>query len=148
MKKIPIIMLALSVIMLLTMPAWAEPTLTAAQQKKLATLMATYGLDSALSQRVTAALGLSKGDEVLTLRQLTSKADPNLHSYIPLPDGGVLLIFVDSTAAWDYRLDTNLKLVAAVSAVSGRPLVVIPISDAERNVQVELEYWAAVADRH
>jgi len=110
--------------------------------------MATYGHDTALSPDVTAALGLSKGNELLTPRQLTVNEHPNLHTYIPLSDGGVMLSFRDSVAALCYRLDANLKLMGTgVSKTVGKAPIVIPMSEAERNVRVELAYWAAIADR-
>jgi hypothetical protein len=121
--------------------------LTADRQRKLMALRETHGHDVALGSRVTAALGISKGDEVLTLRQLTFGKHPIFHSYIPLPDGGVMLVFVDAAAAWSYRLNARLMLIAAVSANGGAPIV-IPTPDAERNVQTELAFWAALADRH
>src|ERR1035437_4943339 len=59
-----------------------KPILTAAPQKKLVALLVTHGLDVALHQSITAALGMSKVNEVLTLRQLTANTHPNLHTYI------------------------------------------------------------------
>jgi hypothetical protein len=123
--------------------------LTDDRQKKLKELLVTHGHDIALGQSVTAALGISKGNEVLTLRQLTADKHPILHSYIPLSDGGVLFVFVDFEAAWSYRLDADLKLIAAVKARgANNPVISIPMPDAERNVEVELKFWAALADRH
>jgi hypothetical protein len=125
-----------------------KPILTADQQKKLAALMAKYGKDAWLDSAVTAALGISQGDEALIPRQLTSSLPPLLHAYIPLPDGDILLGLQVNGTAWNYRLDANLKLVAAVSKISGQAPTIIPMSDAERNVHTELAFWAAVADRH
>ena len=124
----------------------SKTILTADQQKILLNLRDAHGHDVALSSAVTAALGISKGAEVLTLRQLTINAHPNLHVYIPLPDGGFMLSFVDDVAASSYRLDANFKLLAAVSKKTGEAPIVIPMPDAERNAQTELAYWAAVAD--
>jgi hypothetical protein len=123
--------------------------LTADQQKKIAALLATYGKDVALRSAVTAALGVSKGDEVLTLRQLTATETTHLlHAYIPLPSGGVLIGLFDQATYWNYRLDEHLKLIAAVSKQVGQPPVVIPMSDAQDKIQIELSYWTAVADKH
>lgn len=124
-----------------------KPTLSADQQKKLATLRAAFGHDTVLDQLVTNALGITKGKEVLTLRQLTVDKHPIMHSYIPLPDGGYLLVLADLDAAYSYRLDAHLKLVTAVRAAGNGP-VAIPVPDAERNAEVELVFWAALADRH
>ena len=123
-----------------------EPILTAAQQKALVTLMATYGHDIALNSGITAALGITKGNDVLTLRQLGVNAHPFGHIYIPLPDGGFMLIFNNRVAPASYRLDANLKLIAAVSKNGNEAPVVIPVPDAERSVHTELTFWADVAD--
>ena len=105
--------------------------LTADQQKKIAALLATCGKDVALRSAVTAALGVSKGDEVLTLRQLTATETRTYSTlYVPLPSGGVLIGLFDQATYWNYRLDENLKLIAAVSKQVGQPPVVIPMSDA------------------
>jgi hypothetical protein len=42
----------------------------------------------------------------------------------------------------------DLIVAAVLVSKSGRPPIVVPITDAERNIEVELAYWAAVADRH
>jgi hypothetical protein len=122
-------------------------SLTVDQQRKLATLMAAHGHDVAMSAPVTTALGIGKDGEVLTMRQLTVNDHPDLHTYIPLSDGGFWLSFVDTAASWSYRVDANFGLIGAVR-MDGRMPVVIPRPDAERNVQTEIAYWAAMADRH
>jgi hypothetical protein len=128
------------------------PILSTEDQKTLLNLMAIHGHDVALDSSVTAALGLSRGNEVLTLRQLTvtDHDEPHdvHHTYIPLADGGVLLIYDDLVkAASSYRLDMNLKLVAAVVIGPGPSApTVIPVPDAERQAQAELAYWAALAN--
>jgi hypothetical protein len=113
--------------------------LTADQQKKLTVLMDAHGNETALARDVTAALGMTKGNEVVTLRQLTVDAHPIHHAYIPLSNGGLLLIAADATIAKSYRFDANQKLIGAVSK-NGDPAgpVIIPNSEAERNAQLEL----------
>lgn len=144
--------ISFAVLMMLTFaPASLQAqssALTADQRNTLTMLLANVGHTIALDSVVTAALGLSKGGEILTLRQLTVNGHPNLHTYIPLPDGGVLLSVLDTKGAWACRLDADLKLITAVFKLPDHAPVVIPVSDAERNVQAELAYWAAVAGRH
>jgi hypothetical protein len=120
-------------------------SLTPDQQRKLAELMTAHGHDVAMSALVTAALGIGKDGEVLTMRQLTVNEHPNLHTYIPLSDGGFWLSFVDTAASWNYRVDANFRLIGAVR-MDGRMPVVIPRPDAELSVQTEIAYWADVAD--
>jgi hypothetical protein len=122
--------------------------LTAEQQKKLTTLMASFGHDVTLMQIITHALGLTKGSETLTPRQLSVNGHPDIHTYIPLSDGGFLIMLAGIDTAWSYRLDAGFTLIAAVSKNTGQAPTVFPIPDAERNVQTEIIYWAGVADRH
>ena len=124
-------------------PAW-----TAAQQKRIATLMSTYGKVGPLNTDVTAAFGLSKGNEVLSARQLAYIEPPFIHAYFSLPDGSVLFVFRDSVTTRYYHLDANLTLIAAVSKSPGQAPVVISSPDAERNAAAELRYWAVFADQH
>lgn len=136
-----------------TTPLAQDPklVLTADQQKKLAKLRVEHGLDVALSLPVTAALGIGKSDEVQTLRELVVNTHPGIHGYIPLLDGGILFFFFDDFGAevvCSYRVDAKQKLIAAVSKKSDQAPVVIPIPDADRNVQIELSFWASLADRH
>jgi hypothetical protein len=124
-------------------PAW-----TAAQQKRIATLMSTYGKVGPLNTDVTAAFGLSKGNEVLSAPILTFNEPPLLRAYISLPDGSMLLVVRDSVTTLYYHLDANQTLIAAVSKSPDQAPVVIPSPDAERNVAAQLRYWAVLADRH
>ena len=126
-------------------PAW-----TTAEQKKLATLMDTYAKEQPVNSVVTAALGITTGDTVLRARSLTYTVGPLLHGYVPLPNGGLLIVLHNDNAKviWFYRLEANLKLVAAISRETSQLPVVIPPAEAERNVAVELKFWSAVADQH
>jgi hypothetical protein len=123
-----------------------SPILTATQQQVLLKLMAAHGHDLALSPDVTALLGISKGDEVITRRQLAVNEHPLIHAYIPLPDGGTMLGFSDGVAGYSYRVDANLKLVVAVSKKGDQPAAAMPMADAGPNAEAELKYWAALAD--
>jgi hypothetical protein len=127
-------------------PAASAPavTLTPERKVKLAKLMETYGVTMELNAAVTLALGLTHGNEVLTLRELGSR---KTHFYTPLPDGGLLLIYL-APQAHDYRVDANLNLIGGVIKDIDVAPIIIPTEEAERNVQIELEYWAALADRH
>ena len=127
-----------------------EPALTAEQQKKIMTLMDTYAKEQPVNSDVTAALGITTGDTVLRARSLTYTVGPLLHGYVPLPNGGLLIVLHNDNAKviWFYRLEANLKLVAAISRETSQLPVVIPPAEAERNVAVELKFWSAVADQH
>jgi hypothetical protein len=123
-------------------------TLTAAEQQTLLKLMDAHGHELTLSQDVTVLLGISKGNEVVIRRQLAVNEHPQIHAYIPLADGSVMLGFSDGVTAYSYRLDANQKLAAAVSKKGDQVAAAIPVADAGPNADVELKYWAALADAH
>jgi hypothetical protein len=110
----------------------------------------TYAKEQPVNSVVTAALGITTGDTVLRARSLTYTVGPLLHGYVPLPNGGLLIVLHNDNAKviWFYRLEANLKLVAAISRETSQLPVVIPPAEAERNVAVELKFWSAVADQH
>ena len=121
--------------------------LTEKQQQKLAALLLSEGNSGPLNTNLTTALGLTKDKETMTVRQLVFTDDKGLnHGYFRLPDGGLLLMFLHDGTSWSYRLDSDLKLVAAFSKRKGVAPVVIPLSEAEAESQKQLSFWASVAD--
>jgi len=125
-----------------------------AQQRKLDALMTTYAKQGPLNSSVTNALGLTTGNTILSAPSLTytfPSLPSILHAICPLPGGETLVVLQDQVAhvTFYYRLDTNLKLVAAVSRGQNQLPISIPVADAERNVAAELQVWAEViADQH
>src|SRR5271154_1036750 len=120
--------------------------LTPAEQQILQKLMDAHGHELTLSQEVTVLLGISKGNEVVIRRQLAVNEHPQIHAYIPLADGGVMLGFSDGVTAYSYRLDTGQKLLAAVWKKGDQAAAAMPMADAGPNADTELKYWAALAD--
>ena len=141
---------SLAVLALLTLVPAGLPAqsslLTPAEQQILLKLMDAHGHELMLSQDVTVLLGISKGNEVVIRRQLAVNEHPQIHAYIPLADGGVMLGFSDGVTAYSYRLDASQKLVAAVSKKGDQPAAAMPMADTGPNAEAELKYWAAVAD--
>lgn len=121
-----------------------RPILTAAQVKKLASI-AKADPPEELPASFTAALGPSKGDQLLTLPTLFVQDPPDLaHAYILLPDGGTLLVVRDrEDNTCSYRLNSRQELVAAVITRQDAAPVVIPMPVAERKVGIEVAYWVA-----
>jgi hypothetical protein len=116
---------------------------TTEQQNKLAKWMSEYGKKMTLDSNVTAAVGITKHGQSLTINELGYERSAIKHIYMILPNGG-FLIGVDDTAAlasYVYRLDANFKLIAAVKKVSGKQPVAIPAADAKRGVDVEINDW-------
>jgi hypothetical protein len=114
---------------------------TTEQQNKLAKWMSEYGKIMTLDSNVTAALGITKHGQSLTINQLGYERSTIKHIYMILPNSS-FLIGVDTPAAgvYVYHLDANFKLIAAVKNVSGK-LSVIPTADAKRGVDVEINDW-------
>jgi hypothetical protein len=118
---------------------------TTEQQNKLAKWMSEYGKKMTLDSNVTAAVGITKHGQSLTINELGYERSAIKHIYMILPNGG-FLIGVDDTAAaaaaaYVYRLDANFKLIAAVKKVSGKQPVAIPAADAKRGIDVEINNW-------
>ena len=120
--------------------------LTTSQQKTLAKGLLTEGQDVAISPEVTAALGLTKGNETLTLRELANTDTHGLaHIYSRLPDGGVLVSYLHDDASWNYRYDGNMNFVAGVEKKAGEAPVAIPSGTAAASGAAELGYWGEYA---
>jgi hypothetical protein len=136
-------------VLLILVPAGSRAQsspLTPAEQQILLKLMDAHGHELTLSQDVTVLLGISQGNEVVIRRQLAVNEHPQIHAYIPLADGGVMLGFSDGVTAYSYRLDASQKLTAAVSKKGDQAAVLMPMADAGPNGDAELKYWAALAD--
>ena len=122
------------------------PGLTTTQQKSLAKGLLREGQDVSISPEVTAALGLTKGSETLTLRELANTDTHGLaHIYSRLPDGGVLVSYLHDDASWNYRYDGNMNFVSGVEKKLGEAPVAIPATTAEASGAGELGYWAEYA---
>ena len=113
---------------------------TTEQQNKLAKWMSEYGKKMTLASNVTAAVGITKHGQSLTINELGYERSTIKHIYMILPNGGFLIGVDTPVAAYVYRLDANFKLIAAVKNVSGK-LSVIPAADAKRGVDVEINDW-------
>jgi hypothetical protein len=131
-------------------PAAMETPLSAKELSQLRSYSATYGIDIAIDKSVTDALGLTSGARILTIRELgTDQPDRSKKIISFLPKDGNILIGLDTVGgSYVYILGPDIKLIAAVFKKSGRPPVVIPISQAQAGVQTELAYWAKIGDTH
>jgi hypothetical protein len=121
-------------------------TPTTPEQKLLAKALLTEGEDEAVSPEVSGALGLTKGNAAVTLRELTNTDTRGLvHTYARLPDGGVMVGFVHDKASWNYRYDSNMSFVSGAVQKADGPAVVIPTAIAGATGETQLEYWAEYA---
>jgi len=130
--------------------SFSRTVLTETEVQKLAKLMAAHGADMPVNAAVTVALGLTAPGETMTLRQLgvTFPNDSLIHTYNPLPnDKGTLFYVVSPASARTYYANAKQELVGAVDKKTGEAPVIIAAAVAQKELDAELAYWAALADR-
>ena len=133
--------------------AQTPPILSAEQLQKLDKAWAAYGHDSALNKTVTDFLGLTRGGDTLTVRQLSANGDGHpieFHALqrVPNGDGFILTILMTEGPARNYVIDGKQELVAAnVKSKQDLPPVAIPTAQARKELQEEIKFWRAVADK-
>jgi hypothetical protein len=115
--------------------------------------MSDHGHDSHVDPAIAKALGLTKGKEPLTLRQLTMVENPSAdlqitHAFQQTTSGGGLLLAVASSdGVRVYRTNAKQELVAAVYEPPRGPLAAIPPAVAQKGLRAELAYWGAIANQ-
>ncbi|MDE2143420.1 MAG: hypothetical protein KGJ84_13515, partial [Elusimicrobia bacterium] len=82
----------------------------------------------------------------LTLRQMGILRDRTGHAYQVTADGGFLIMTGSVEGARIYRANPKQELIAAVSKKTGFAPVAIPAADAQRELDAEFAFWAAIAD--
>lgn len=124
-------------------------TLTDIQIQKLLKLTIDHGHDITIDQSVTAALGLTGPGESLTVRQVHVITNPQLgHAFQKaMKDDGYLFGTVYPDSFRVYRTNANQELMGAVEKHPNQVPVVIPVADAQQQLQVELAYWGTIADK-
>ena len=130
-----------------------KPILSPVQIQKLQELMADHGHDSHVDPAIAKAVGLTKSDKPLVLRQLTMSEDTSDHSQrtyafqLTTSGGGLLLAVAFLDGVRVYRTNPKQELVAAILEEPHKPLVAIPLAEAQKGLKAELIYWAAIADQ-
>jgi hypothetical protein len=133
--------------------AQTPPILSAEQLQKLDKAWAAYGHDIALNKSVTDALGLTKGDDTLPVRQITVEGDGHpiaLHAIERLPnsDGYFLTILMAEGPARNYAINGKQELIAAnAKSKQDLPPITIPPAQARKELQEEIKFWRAIADK-
>jgi hypothetical protein len=120
-------------------------SMSAAQLKKLDDLLDDDGVDQLTPPVIATRLGLTK--RVVKQLGVIDKMSGDMHAYARLPDGGMLLTFVDfskTKLAYTYRLDAQFKVVASIVMDKVAPSAV---ATPEGGALTELSYWAQVADQ-
>src|SRR5260221_7268680 len=134
-----------------TSPAAAQsstnaPAISSAQLKKVKLYLAAGNGDKV---KIGPIAGEKLGIPSLATTELWQlpATDPETkfgHVFFTLPDGGMLFSFINTTTAYTYHVDANLKLIASV-AMSNRMPSDIP--NPELGLQAELKCWAGIADQ-
>jgi hypothetical protein len=98
---------------------------------------------------VTHAFGLTRGQQTISLRQLGLRDhDGRIHACNRLDgDVGFLLGVIMADGVHIYKIDSALVLKAAVIKNDGQAPVSLSLSEAEKGLRAELEFWARMADR-
>jgi hypothetical protein len=129
-----------------SVPAAPAATLSAEQLKRLSAVLESFGEDVPLGKDATHALGLTSGEQTLTLRQLASKDDNGVvHVFFRLADGGLLLMRLTGSDLTSYHLDAAFQTVAAVKA-NKEAAAKLPLAAAAIEAQTEIAYWAYFID--
>jgi hypothetical protein len=114
--------------------------------------MPAHGHDSHVDPAIVKALGLTKGDKALVLRQLTMSEDlsdhsQRTHAFQLLPSGGLLLVVAALDGVRIYRTNAKQEIVAAVFEEPHQAIVNIPLEEARKGLKTELVYWRTIADQ-
>jgi hypothetical protein len=131
-------------------PTPAPRPISDAQFAKLAAQIPIQGHEQAILKQTTDALGITKAaDPALALRQIgTDDGQGTTYVLSPLPDGkGYLFADVNMQATHAFWVDKNLALVAATVKAPGKTPVAMPPDVAHAELDGELRFWAAIANK-
>lgn len=121
-----------------------------AQFKKILDDMAANGAVRAVPTRLTKALGLTKGDEVLTLRRVGYRDDKKLtHTLMRLEnDRGYLFAFSAPSVIYFYNVSKDLNTItAAIKDTIPSGITMLSKDEAQKGLDTELAFFATIADR-
>lgn len=132
-------------------PAEAKPILSDAQFKKITDAIDARGTTYDLSSNeVMKALGATRKGEALMvrIRGYREKGSDILHSIARLPnDAGYVVTLAGKGYAYNFRVDKNRELIAAVHFTKEDGIVVVPNKEAQEKLNVEWRYWAETGDQ-
>jgi hypothetical protein len=126
----------------------ADAGLSGDQRKVLLGLVAKRGKPYHMPASLATALQIDKNDASLPMSQLTMNAQPNaVHTFVSLPDGGVLLGFCDGkNPCRDYRFDVLMSLTNA-AIVTGSSASPVSHGAAIGPAEAQMQYWIGVAKK-
>jgi len=126
-----------------------KPFITNAQFMEILVDMGVNGATSSLPVRVTKGLGLTHNNETLTVRLDSFKDDAErLHFIARLDnDAGYIVSVADSQSAHDFLVNTERRLVKAISITEKDGVVLVPNKNAQKLLDAEWLYWAGMAEQ-
>ena len=124
--------------------------LTPAQWAKIVKRMDTGGDTRVLPAKVAEHLGLTRGAEILTVRELAFEREGYQHGIyrnLDPKDDRVILAFRTPEKRWTaFLTDTRFKLVLAIVWSAGDEPVPWPNGESLPAFNNELVYWSVLAD--
>jgi hypothetical protein len=126
--------------------------INADQWAKILNRLKDKGVSRTLPARVTAQLGLTKGDETLTVLELAVEREGYQHGIYMSPWLGAdrlffIFAFRNPDKKWmGFAADPHLTLLSAATWSTGETPVPISAADAQSVFDNELGYWAVLAE--
>ncbi len=132
-----------------TLPAGAP--LTATELQTLITLNKTRGLDQEVFPDFAAAMGMTKGNTGVPVRQLAvvmgNNTDAVSFGTFKKERTGYLFVGRNAKGSYAFYVDENLNLLAAAKrSPSNTPATTLPLADAKQDFRDVLSIWARLAD--
>jgi hypothetical protein len=128
----------------------AGPVLDREQLRKILKRLDEAGRTRVIPVKVTAALGATKGDETLDVREIAFERGDYEHGFykgLKAGDDRIILAFRTPEKKWTaFLTNSRLKLVAAVSWNAGETPTRWEGAEASQAFENELAYWAILAD--
>jgi hypothetical protein len=122
------------------------------QWAKILKRLKDKGLSRTLPARVTAQLGVTKGDETLTVLELAVEREGYQHGIYMSPWLGAdrlffIFAFRNPEKKWmGFAADAHLTLLSAATWNTGETPATVPVTEAQSVFDNELAYWAVLAE--
>jgi hypothetical protein len=130
--------------------AAARPALNGEQLRKILKQLEQAGRTRAIPSKVTAALGITKGEETLDVREIAFEHAEFQHGFyksLKADDDRIILAFRTPDKQWTaFLTNSRFQLIAAVNWNAGETPVPSQGAEANQAFENELAYWAVLAD--
>jgi hypothetical protein len=130
--------------------AKSAPILDDLHLRKILKRLDEAGRTRAIPAKVTAALGATKGDETLEVREIAFERADYEHGFYRSLRGGddrIILAFRTPDKKWSaFLTNSRLRLIAATSWNAGEAPTPWKGAEAAQAFANELAYWAILAD--